>query len=186
MASPNRRIKAPTDARDAIDLLVEASSALLSNLQVSAVLPKVVGEAKKLISADAYAVWVADAATGTWHIAACDGLSEEYRCQELNSSTGGMMPKEPLVVPNVGTHPFVAHRRVEYEREGIRALLVVPIMVQDVVQGTISFYYRGVHAISEREIRYASAIANLAGLALRTAQVSERQEIEKRRSAFLA
>jgi len=89
------------------------------------------------------------------------------------------MRKDPLVVPDVRKEPFLSNRRDAYEAEGIRGLLVVPITFRGSVRGTISFYYATARAISPRDIRYASAIANLAALAVTTAEHSEPSRLDR-------
>src|SRR5205085_8652706 len=62
-----------------LSLLVDASGVLLSSLEPDAVLKAIVNLSRRLIPADAYAVWRHREAEGRWEISCADGLSETYR-----------------------------------------------------------------------------------------------------------
>jgi signal transduction histidine kinase len=80
-----------------------------------------------------------------------------------------------------------------YQKEGIRSLLVVPLRIQGAVTGTIAFYYHQPHRFSPVEKRVATALANLAAVAIGNAELYEEQSIlrlqaetAQQRLAFLA
>jgi GAF domain-containing protein len=168
---------------DEVALLAEASAALLSDLHVSSVLTKIVGSARRLIRAGAYAVWMKGDA-GEWHIVASEGLSKSYT-KSMQSGTRGQAAGNPVIISDVYSAPLVEDRRKVYKAEGIASLLAVPLKIHSEADGTITFYYRERHEFSERDVQSATALANLAAAALRTAELYERQERERRRSEFL-
>lgn len=80
-----------------------------------------------------------------------------------------------------------------YEAEGIKSLLAVPLRIHGRSSGTLTFYYRQPHKFSKTEVRVASALANLAGSAISTAELYEEQsrmrataEAAERRAKLLA
>jgi GAF domain-containing protein len=58
--------------------LLEASATLTGALALEAVLAAIVQVARRLLPADAYAVWRYEAQSGKWQIASASGLSAEY------------------------------------------------------------------------------------------------------------
>src|SRR5689334_24592505 len=86
MATPDLELHASTTADAALRdeeagrlrLLVEASATLLGSLRREDVLPRVLELAQRTLEADAYSLWQRDEETGTWAVAAYEGLSKEY------------------------------------------------------------------------------------------------------------
>lgn len=174
-------------------MLVEASSNLISKLELEAVLPAILDLSRRLIAADAYAVWRFDLATGTWGIAATAGLSPAYQ-QQMLQSYGRRRPFDrPILAEDIETSPAVARRVDDYRREGICSLLVVPLTIHGQAAGSIAFYYRQPRQFSPIEVRIATALANIAAATIGSAELYEEQrrlrtaaEQAQQRSAFLA
>jgi PAS domain S-box-containing protein len=177
-----------------LGLLVEASDVLLGSLSLEAVQPAILDLSRRLISADAYAIWRQEFQSGTWRIVSCAGMSESYYEQMIRGAgQTHPMPDEPVVAEDVTEMPLLAMRRELYEAEGIKSLLAVPLRIHGRVSGTLTFYYRQPHQFSETEVRVASALANLAGSAISTAELYEEQsqmraaaEAAERRAQLLA
>ena len=173
-------------------LLVEASATLLSSLEASDVLDKLVDLAVRFVKADAYAIWRMDD-NRLWRPVASRGLSDEYRRIEFGAQTGSEPPSEPLVIESVEDTPMLARRVDAYHREGIRSLLVIPLRLHEHVSATITFYYRERRRATDSEIRIATTLGNLAAAALTTAELYAAQihmraeaEASEQRSSFLA
>jgi PAS domain S-box-containing protein len=177
-----------------LGLLVEASGLLLGSLSIEAVQPAILELSRRLICADAYAIWRLDTNTDTWRIVSSAGMSEAYYEQTIRDA--GQMPyvlDEPVIAEDVTQLPLLALRREMYEAEGIKSLLVVPLLIHGRPSGTLTFYYRRPHKFSQTEVRVASALANLSGSAISSAELYEAQskmraeaEAAGRRSKFLA
>jgi PAS domain S-box-containing protein len=181
-------------ADEKLRALVSASESLLGSPRTEAVLSAVLSLAGRLSSADAYAVWRYREAETRWEVVSSEGLSDEYRESWIAvTSETPSMTETPIVVEDVEALTLLAERRELYRREGLRALLVLPLKVQGAVAGTLVFYYRAPRRFAAADVEVASAIANLSASAIGTAELYEeqsrlRREAEEatRRAAFLA
>lgn len=169
----------------AVRALLESSSVLLSNHQLPEVLQGILDIAQRALAADAYAVW-RQLEDGRWEIAASHGLSEEYAGKSAPIAGSGAPLREPLVLDDVRTHPLLQGRLKSFETEGIRAVAVIPIAVNDGRGATLSFYYRAPHRFGNEALEYACTVANLAGAAIANAELIRRQTDAAARFEVLA
>lgn len=175
-------------------LLVEASSTLLASPESANVLRTFLALAQRFIEADAYAVWRKAEEQREWHVIAKDGLSNSYKLEIPDASeSAAKLTSEPMVIEDVEHSALVSYRRSEYEAEGIRSMLTVPLRIHGRIAGTVVFYYRAPHRFTEVETRVASALGNLAAAALSTAEVYQREtelragaQASERRACFVA
>jgi PAS domain S-box-containing protein len=162
--------------QDRLTHLVDASSALLSSLQVETILPMIVDTAKQVVAADAYAVWRFKSSGGLWQLMVSAGLSEEY----IQSIGTILASTEPTVIPEIVAEDVTKEERLKsrleaYQAEGIRSMLVLPLNIHGQSAGTVGFYYKQPHRFDETEVRVATALANLAAAAIGTAELYEEQ-----------
>jgi signal transduction histidine kinase/ActR/RegA family two-component response regulator len=191
---PRRSEAEHSRVEEQLTLLVEASRGLTGSLEPSAVLSEILAVARRLVAADAYAIWRCDPAGGRWAIASSEGLSEGYRRGTVPVQAGTpRLTDRPLIAEDVLAEPLLGHRLAVYRGEGIRSLLAVPLQIHGTPCGTLAFYYRTPHRFPEAEVRVASALANLAASALGSAELYEQQsrmraqaEAAQGRLAFLA
>ncbi len=169
-------------------LLVEASASLSASLDMDAVAGAVLALSRQLVAADAYAVWRYQPASGRWGIALSSGLSEEYRHSTVeNLERTPQLPPHPVVAEDIAAIPLLEDRRAALEREGIRSMMIVPLSVRGEQSGTLVFYYRERHVFSEAEVPVATAMANLAGSAIGSAELfDEVRAAGNRKDEFLA
>jgi PAS domain S-box-containing protein len=161
-------------------LLLEASSTLLGSLRVDDVLPNVVDLARRMLEADAYALWRYDDETGLWEIGGHSGLSDTYveiAAALTRQNRSVVSFEEPIVAEDVAETDWLTpeHRRA-HAAEGIKSLLAVALHYSGRIVGTLTFYYRGRHRFSEAEKNAASLLANLAAAAIGTVNLYEAQQ----------
>lgn len=177
-----------------LTLLIDASGRLLASPASSDVLRNIVELAKQFVEADAYSVWQKSSDGREWHIVAMSGLSAEYSKSFADPGRKAeRFPREPLAISDVAKAPFADFRLDAYRKEGICALITVPLQIRGELTGTLVFYYRREHRFTALELRVASALGNLAASALSTAEVYAREtelrkmaEAEERKAQFLA
>jgi PAS domain S-box-containing protein len=182
------------DVEARLRMLVDASSGLLGSPQTEAVLPAVLALSHRLVAADAYAIWRYSAKESAWAVVASSGLSDEYGHDRIPVTSGTpTMPEAPLVVEDVFAEPMLAERREMYEREGLHSMLTLPLRAHGETLGTLVFYYRERRRFARTDVVVATALANLAASALRTAELYDEQrrlrreaEAAERRASFLA
>jgi PAS domain S-box-containing protein len=171
---------------DPLDALLEASATLLSSLAVSSVVSRVLELARRVIVADAYAVWRAYEGT-RWRVVASAGLPTELDTELVTSeSERRAIPRAPYFIADVHSDPAVAARRELYDHHGVQSILVLPLLVQGDLEGSVAFYFCQQRTITPAELKYATALANLASSALSTAALYESQIAEQQRFSYLA
>ncbi|HYO62820.1 MAG TPA: PAS domain S-box protein [Pyrinomonadaceae bacterium] len=167
---------AARSVEESLGLLVEASGVLLGSLTLDEVQPAVLDISRRLVAADAYAVWRGDAVKKTWRIVSSAGLSEKYRAQVIeNWEPGSFKLEAPVVAEDIESDALLGGRVSLYHTEGIRSLLAVPLRIRGETSGTLTYYYHRPHHFGERELRVATALANLAGAAIGGAELYDEQ-----------
>ncbi len=157
---------------------------MLSTPELSSVVPKILDLAAGVIQAEAYAVWRAQNGQ-TWKIVAASGLSDSYTAQTLESRSRPGMTNVPIAIDDLSAHPFYELRREFYDSEGIRSMLVVPLLIRSKPEGTITFYWKTPHHATLEDVDYSVALANLAAAAINTAELYEARVLQEKRSRFL-
>lgn len=169
---------------EALQVLLDASAMLLATSSEQALLTGILNLASRLFDADAYAVWRCYEGGTVWKAVATRGLSESYRTEITVQAT--QTPRTILAVEDLLSDPNVSRFKAVYDAEGIRSMLVVPLVLQGVAAGTITFYWKQARRFSESDKDYASALSNLSAAALTISELHEQAVREKRRLAFLA
>jgi signal transduction histidine kinase len=172
------------ESKSSLEMVVEATRALLADPSLSSVLPKLLQLARQYIPADAHAVWRHYPNENRWTVLAGEGLSDGYQRQ---FEPAGPAMTELIAIPDIKDLPkLVEHRRKLYAEEGIRSLIIAPLRLRAGIHGTLVFYFRQPHIFSEQELNLTDTLANLAALAVDTAESYDELEKEKQRSQFLA
>ncbi len=169
-------LEAARSIEESLALLIEASGVLLGSRTLDEVQPAILDISRRLISADAYAIWRVDAAARTWRIVSAAGLSESYRShiiEDWNPASADL--EKPVVAEDIEQVSLLDARRDIYRSENIRSLLAVPLTIHGEASGTLTYYYRQPHRFSDREMRVATALANLAGAAIGGAELYDEQ-----------
>jgi PAS domain S-box-containing protein len=197
MATPNLDAKdivggleTETEESERLQLLVEATSALLGRTSVDEILPRLLGLAQRTLYADAYALWRFDRDEGTWSVAESAGLSDGYVTSATAAIRGNAMQvslDEPVVAENIATAEWLtpAHREAHLA-EGNQALLAIGLTHRDELLGTLAFYFREPHRFTSAELSAAAALANLAATAIATAELYEQQTKASEERRFIA
>jgi signal transduction histidine kinase len=167
-----------------LQMVVEATRMLLSDPSVNSVVPQLLQLARQYIPADAHAVWRHYQAEDRWAVLASAGLSPHYQNQVEPS---GPTISEVIAISDVQALPDLLKRRAKsYQDEGIRSLIVAPLRLRSGIHGTLVFYFREPRIFSEQELKLTDTLANLAALAVDTAEFYEALEKAKQRSQFMA
>jgi PAS domain S-box-containing protein len=181
-----------------LTMLVEASASLLESPRTESVRSAAVSLARRLLVADAYAVWMSDVEHPGWRVVESDGISSAFAERVIDSYEGRPAPRSglfatPQAIEAVHQHPMLKEQRAAYRDEGIQSMLVCPMRFESERAGTLVFYYRTPHAFSDIDVQVGQALANLAAAALTTAELYEQQtaqrnaaEYARRQAAFLA
>src|SRR5438874_2711946 len=170
--------------------LIASSGALLGSPRVEDVLHAILKLSSDLVSADGYAVWRLDSMRTAWHVASHAGVSSQFASAMISSFQGqpaaAVQSREPIAAVNVAELPFLESRREAYAREGIRSMLAIPLVIDEEATATLVFYYRTPHTFAADEVEIARALGNLAGAALRTADLHDEQRHSEQQALFIA
>jgi PAS domain S-box-containing protein len=197
MATQDLERRAPVDAErpsaedlERLRLLLDASSTILGSLEPEEMLPAVLELAQRTLAADAHALWQFDDTTESWSVAAYAGLSAEYVASAVEAIRGtpSTVPLDaPLVAEDVATTDWLTpeHRRA-HAAEGTRSMMALPLRYGERVLGTLAFYYRKPHVLTEAEKSSALLLTNLAAAAIGTAALYEEQRQLAAERTFVA
>jgi signal transduction histidine kinase len=149
------------------------------------VLTALVDVAQRVLNADGLAVWRFEGAE--WRIRAFAGVSETFAAQAVSTYRAApVVPVEdtgPLVFEDVRAAAALDERLPAYEREGIRAIASIPLLIAGHGTGSLVLYYRAPHQFTAPELETACALGRTAAAVL-TAR--ERADFLDRASTALA
>ncbi len=180
------------NAEERLRLLLDASGVLLGSLELNGILSAVVDLARRMISADAYAVSRHDPTPGGGRTVCTSGFSATHEDVTADLGECTRTLDAPVVYEDIESAPLAGECRKRYRDEGIRSVLAAPLRIQGKPSGTLAFYRRRAQAFDESEVRLASALANLAAAAISNTEVYQEQKLMRteaqaaeRRAAFL-
>ena len=171
------------DVRERLTVLTRGSERLLTTLSADSIVQQVLDLAKDVIPASGYAVWLLRGTS--WCVAGSFGLSEAFTRITLPRNQR-IKFDGPVVAEDVKELPGLGSRSDDYEREGIRSLVSIPLAVRGETAGSIVFYYRAPRARHELELRVAMALGHLAAAAISNAELYSEQRRTADRAAFMA
>ncbi len=152
-----------------LDLAVNINSSL-NIKQVLHALTSTVAESLKVKAAS---VLLIDEETKRLECVASHGLSETYLNRGplyIEGSIQETLVGMPVLIRDVSSDPRVKHKE-EKKKEGIVALLSVPIKTKEKVIGALRLYTSAPREFDDDEIRLLTALANLGGIAIQNASL---------------
>ena len=181
-------LQAQTALQQRFAALAEAPATLLASLTIKDVHEALGSLSRRMIPADAHALWHFDSESRIWRVAWKNGLSDAFVSEIADwqgTATGAVPFETPFTVPDVSRVPLLADRLDTYRREGITSLLAVPLRIRGENHGTIVAYFRTPATFDDGVHQVATALGNLGSSALTTATLYE-FESEARRAVELA
>ncbi|MCD6351960.1 MAG: GAF domain-containing protein [Armatimonadetes bacterium] len=157
--------------------LYEVAQSVSSTLRLRQVLSLIVQNALQVLDAKGCAIRLYDEESGELRLAAMEGLSEEYWGKgsvrvEDSPVDQRVMAGEPVQARDVGASELWQYPEAA-RREGIHAVLSVPLRSKDAVLGVIRVYSTRRRAFSRREVDLLTAFANQAAVAIENAELYE-------------
>jgi PAS domain S-box-containing protein len=165
--------KKEQDAR----LVLELTQALASNLDFRGILFTVVQRVAEVAKVDRVSiVLVRESGDVGYVVAASDDeqlrdlpidLAKYPEIQQVLSS------REPLVVPDVATHPLLEIVRHEGHRSVFSSLAILPILYEGRPMGVLFLRARHAFTFGDRELALCKTVTNAMAIALRNARVMQ-------------
>jgi PAS domain S-box-containing protein len=153
-------MESPGDVPEKLQRLLEASATLLGSVHLENPYPTILEFVTRLTVADACAIWRTDPQGLVWRIVASVGLSETFTTVAVTSPEG---PSPSL------------QRQKQYEAEGIRGLIAIPMALPE-PSALMALYYREVAEFSQEELQFASTAVNTSAAALRSWELLRERE----------
>jgi PAS domain S-box-containing protein len=168
----------------------EILAVLNSRQSLAAMLDFIVRQACRVLGSDGASLLRQEGTEGPLTTQSACGLEADY-VAELNTPLGGgaagraLAERRPITIPDIVS--FAARREPDNLPESermllerlhphYRALLSVPLIIQDEPYGAITLYYHEPRQFSEEEQRLALSVAHQAALAIETARLREQAE----------
>jgi PAS domain S-box-containing protein len=162
--------------------LAVASASILGSPDVDAVLSGAIALARDTFAADAYAVWRIE--DGSWRIVRSFGVSQEFAERVIAPETRNAAPPNvpfdsPIIYEDVYAAPALANLRDAYEREGIKSMVVFPLVIRGERCGTMVFYSHEPRTFSDDDVQVGTALSNLVAASLTTAELYDEQRLAR-------
>lgn len=156
----------------------EVSRAILSVLDSKEVFELIVRRVVHALKLKAASLRLLNEETNDLELAASRFLSKKYlRKGPLNAdkSVPEVLKGKPILILDAQNDPRIQYRKEKAE-EGIVSILSVPVQVHNKVIGMLRLYTAAPRSFTEEEMEFASAIAEMAGLAIVNARMYEREK----------
>jgi signal transduction histidine kinase len=158
--------------------LASVSRAINTAVNLEEALPVITREARTLMDAKMAALLMLDGSREWLELRASSGAGEAYVGKSpvnvADSLLGGVVRRrKPLQEENVQTSPRYQHGEVA-RREGLVALLSVPLLFHDQALGALCVYKDRAYTFSNEEVRILTALAELSAIAIQKARLYER------------
>ncbi len=149
-----------------------------SSLEVDEVLRKLLKNLIEELNVKAASVRLVGPNRKRLHLAAAEGLSDEYLNKGEVRIADSPIDKQVLTSGKpITVYDIAAEQAFQYpdaaNKEGIRSVLAVPLDVHDQIIGVLRVYSGQPHRFTEEEVALVLALADLGGLALENARLHE-------------
>lgn len=181
--------------REVAEGLRDIIALLNSNLDLNTILPQIVEQAVRLLGADAAAVFRLHANESVFRIEAAHALDDDYVAgidiPEGHGTVGRAVTTQSAVaIPDVTAltpdqnglrWPSEEHGGEKWEvssyvLEQFRAILTVPLIINEEAYGGLSLYYHEPQTFSDESINLATAFADQVALAIENAHLRDQAE----------
>ncbi|MBI5353130.1 MAG: GAF domain-containing protein [Chloroflexi bacterium] len=163
--------------------LLETSTAVVSSLDLSVVLDRILELVGRLMNVQRIAIIALDQGHGEFRIRASRGLSQGFTEQlsiqpnEPSSvSMRALRVREPIQVSDTEEDPSYKPQRARSRAEGYRAVLAVPLNTQHAPPTCLLVFHTTPHEFTNNEIQLLSSFANQATMAIENAILFERSD----------
>jgi len=153
----------------------DINQTIFSSLSLKEILKELVKKTTSALGAKAGSLRLLDDRTRRLELAASYNLSKKYLNKgPLNSdqSVPAVMEGKVVVIKDAHNDERIQYR-AEKLREGINTILSVPVVAKDKVIGVLRLYSAERREFSSEEIEFASALAEMGGLAIANAKIYE-------------
>ena len=172
-----RLYQAASQRRRELETLAQVSDAVVSGSYLDEILQLIVTVTAQLMRSKICSLMLLDEARQQLAIKATQALSPAYRNKppiRVGQSISGQAVKErrPISVPDVTKDERYMFRELA-QREGLRSMLSIPMVIGERVIGVVNCYTAQEHQFTDAEIQVLSTIANQAAAAIEHTRLIE-------------
>ena len=157
-----------TEARY-LKALQDIAKAVSSTEDVREVMDMIVTRIAHAMNTDAATIRLLDPSRKKLELVASHGLSEKYLNKgpvDAEKSVSDALQGNPVAIYDVSSDPRIVYK-AEAEDEGIRSMLVIPIIFRGRVIGVLRALTKGEHRVfQQEEIEFATSLAGQAAIAI--------------------
>ena len=154
----------------------EISKTISSTLDIHEVLDMIVKKIPAIMKTKAATIRLLDSSGSKLELVAAYGLSEKYLNRgpvDAEESIAFALVGKPMAIYDVTTDSGIVYRD-EAKEEGIKSMLVVPIVVRNKIIGIMRLLTDEHRNFSQDEIDFSVALAEQGGMAIENARMYER------------
>ncbi|MBI5640156.1 MAG: GAF domain-containing protein [Nitrospirae bacterium] len=183
IAIMNARVfeKTVSKEREYLNVFQAVTKAVSSTLDVNEVLDLIVMKIPEVMNTKAATIRLLDPTGKKLELAAAWGLSGKYLNRgpvDAEQSISFALEGKPVAIYDATTDPRIVYRD-EAKKEGIKSILVVPIVVKGRIIGIMRLLTDYFRDFSQDEIDFAVALAEQGGIAIENARIHERLKAGK-------
>lgn len=170
----------PDRSLDYFRTLHEVTQAILSTLASREVMQLIVDKVTAIMQVKACALRLINETTRELELLASRGLSERFLQKgppHTDRSIRETLAGVPVLVADTGTDPRLEYP-AETVAEGIASILSLPIVARERVVGVLRIYSAQKRRYSQEEVTFLSALAEIAGIAIRNARLYEKTQYD--------
>ena len=156
----------------------EVSRSILSVLDSKEVLRLIVKRIVPAMKLKAASLRLLNEKTNDLELAASRFLSKDYLRKgslDADKSVPEVLKGKPVLILDAQNDPRIQYRKEKAE-EGIASVLSVPVQIYNKVIGMLRLYTSSPRSFTEEEIEFASALGEMAGLAIINARMYEKEK----------
>jgi PAS domain S-box-containing protein len=156
--------------------------AISTSLSLDEVLQLIVTNVVKVMNVKASLLRLLNRETNRLELAAFIGLSRSYVDKgpvEYDASIDDALAGKPVSIYDIQADKSAKYRK-EAEREGIRSILSIPLRFREEVIGVLRMYTAEPVEYSEEDLKFVSAIADQAAIAIMNARAFEKTVSKER------
>lgn len=168
--------------REYLRIFREVTKAISSSLQRHEVLNMITKKLSEVMDLKAATIRLLDDSGSRLELASAYGLSERYLGRgpvDMEGNIREALQEKPVAIYDVSTDPRVFYRK-EAEDEGIKSMLTLPVIARNRIIGILRLLTSEPRQFNQRDIDFASALAEQCGTAIENARMYERQYQEAR------
>ncbi len=160
-----------------LESIFKISKMVISSHSLEEVLSLIVEVICEVMSSPICSIMLLDEKRNVLEVRATHSLDGEYKKRSPvkigEGITGKVISeKKPVVISNIVEHPDFKMKDIA-KKQGLKALVSVPMLVRDKCIGVISVYSQQENAFSSEEVSWLQIIAVQAGIAIEKARLEE-------------